>query len=214
MRMVEGSTRWQIRLLPLMSGIIIATAIFFASAAVWKIGSIENRINREIKEPQEISFSGTVKAQSFGQQITLARTQAAYSLEREALARRYNQAEIAFSLRLWTRFMGFVTGMILALVGAAFVLGKLETSINELGGNATGISFSLRSASPGVVLAVLGTVLMGISIVVPATAVTSEKAVYFSNGILPYEESTSDGPPENPPIESASPSEPDLSPVK
>src|SRR5688572_8666357 len=124
MRMVEGSTRWQIRLLPLMSGIIIATAIFFASAAVWKIGSIENRIDREIKEPQEISFSGTVKAQSFDQQITLARTQAAYSLEREALARRYNQAEIAFSLRLWTRFMGFATGMILALVGAAFVLGK------------------------------------------------------------------------------------------
>jgi len=212
MRMVEGSTRWQVRLMPLMSGLVIATALFFAVAAMWKIGSIETRLNREIEEPPPISWVNTVQAQSFDQRMTLARTQAAYSLEREALARRYNQAGIAFSLRLWTRFMGFVTGMILALVGAAFVLGKLETGTNELSGTATGVSFSVRSASPGVVLAILGTVLMGISIAIPATATTSEKAVYFTNPLVPYEESIPIRSKEKPPIESASPDEPEPKP--
>jgi hypothetical protein len=47
----------------------------------------------------------------------------AHALERELIARRYDQVNLTVTTRLWTRLMGFITGMILALVGAAFVLG-------------------------------------------------------------------------------------------
>jgi hypothetical protein len=60
--------------------------------------------------------------------------------------------------------MGFVTGMILALVGAVFTLGKLQVA----GGGseeANSLANSVRT-SPGVVMIVLGVALMISTIVV------------------------------------------------
>ena len=54
------------------------------------------------------------------------RARDALALEQELVARRYEQANLMLSTSLWTRLMGFITGMILALVGAAFILGKLQ----------------------------------------------------------------------------------------
>jgi hypothetical protein len=61
--------------------------------------------------------------------------------------------------RLWTTYLGFVTGMIFALVGAMFVLGKLESDPSELKTKVgTALDTSFKSASPGLVLAVLGVI--------------------------------------------------------
>ena len=81
-------------------------------------------------------------------------------LEANALQQRYHQAGVLLISRIWTRYLGFVTGMILALVGAAFILGKLRESSSQLGTEGAGWKVSITSASPGLILAVLGTVLM------------------------------------------------------
>lgn len=54
-------------------------------------------------------------------------------LEADALHRRYHQANATMLARVWTRQLGFLTGMILALVGAAFVLGRLQETTSTVG---------------------------------------------------------------------------------
>lgn len=81
-------------------------------------------------------------------------------LEANALQRRYHQAGVLLISRIWTRYLGFVTGTILALVGAAFILGKLRETNSVLGAESALWKVSMTSASPGLILATLGTLLM------------------------------------------------------
>jgi hypothetical protein len=48
------------------------------------------------------------------------------SLETNIVERRYHQANVSLMSRVWTRYLGFVTGMVLAMVGSIFILGKLR----------------------------------------------------------------------------------------
>jgi hypothetical protein len=61
---------------------------------------------------------------------------------------------------MWTRLMGFTTGMVLAIVGAVFILGKLREQQTELKNETEALKVSLTTSSPGIVLAVLGSFLM------------------------------------------------------
>ncbi len=167
---------WQARMAPFMTAAVIVTASFFAVATIWKFGDLEARTARPPSTPAP---TWSTSPQDFNQQMRVAEMQASYSLEADLIARRYDASNLAFESRLWTRFMGFVTGMILALIGAAFVLGKLEISQGELEAAARGISVAMRTTSPGILLAVLGTVLMGLSIALPGTVAMNDRAVYF-----------------------------------
>jgi hypothetical protein len=57
--------------------------------------------------------------------------------------------------------MGFVTGMILALLGAFFILGKLQESSSITSQDAR---LTVTRASPGIVMALLGVTLMIVTI--------------------------------------------------
>jgi len=73
---------------------------------------------------------------------------------------RYHQVSVSLMAGLWLRYLGFVTGMILSLVGASFVLGKLREPVTEIAGKLSNVNLSLQSASPGIILVFLGAVLM------------------------------------------------------
>ncbi len=138
---------------PLMVGAVISTAIFFAVVMLIRFSSIEQTLQ---DPPQsQISIPWTkpgLEPASWRDQEELANAQADFALERELIARRYRQAGAVLSLRLWTRLMGFLTGMILAMVGAAFVLGKLTAPESEIAGGASGANVSIRSASPAITM--------------------------------------------------------------
>ncbi len=196
-----------------MVAAVIATAVFFAAVTVWQFGALQSRINQPTTSPSAIAWSQRATApSSFREQLELSTLQAKYNLEQESIARRYALANLTFESRLWTRFMGFVTGMILALVGAAFVLGKLQTDASELGASSQGVSVTIRSASPGIILAALGTVLMSIAIFVEASVTTRDVAIYFSNAESQVGGGESDAPPPIDSISSASPKSPDQPP--
>ena len=99
-------------------------------------------------------------------------------LEADALQRRYHQATTTMLARVWTRQLGFLTGMILALVGAAFVLGRLREPATRLSAAGGGITGALGASSPGLVLALLGTGLMAITLVTPFDVETSTDGLY------------------------------------
>ena len=119
------------------------------------------------------------KPSSFAEEMQYRTSVAAYRLELQSLAEVHKEASAAFVVRLATRFVGFLTGMILALVGAMFVVGKLQEQPTQLDSKAEAWSVSFSSSSPGLVLAALGTVIMGLAMTVPVSGEMREAAVYF-----------------------------------
>ncbi len=117
-------------------------------------------------------------------------------LEQDVIARRYQQANSIMLARVWTRFLGFMTGMILSLVGAVFILGKLQEEPTKLESESKFGKWYLNTSSPGIVLAVLGTVLMAITLLVQSEIETRDVAVFTQSSVG---ESIQPPPPPPPP---------------
>jgi len=153
---------WPQRLLPFMSRMVVGLTLFFFVASFVQLLYLQTEIGRETP----VTLSDSVLAISLPEQasttdrLALARFRAAGELEVQVVGRRYRQATVLLMSRLWTLYLGFVTGMILALVGAAFILGKLQEPASELSAESPAAKLTLKSASPGIVLAALGTTLM------------------------------------------------------
>lgn len=83
-----------------------------------------------------------------------------YHLEYLLIQNRYHQGNTSLMSRLWLKYIGFVTGMTLSLIGAVFILGKLREDTTELQLSTEQIKMSFLSSSPGIILAFLGTLIM------------------------------------------------------
>jgi hypothetical protein len=102
------------------------------------------------------------------------------TLEAEVMQNRYRQVNSTLQLRAWTRHMGFMTGMIMAFVGAIFILSRLKEQETRLNGEYQGIKAGLATSSPGIVLATLGTVLMFVTLLVDYRFETRDVPVYLA----------------------------------
>jgi hypothetical protein len=163
---------WQRRLLPLMVGLLVALTAFFIVASFVQLYYLQTRIEKAPRldlGPAMTSLDEIAKDMQSGKlqdpralnsRIEQARWQTMSILEANVLQRRYHHAGVLLISRIWTRYLGFVTGTILAMVGAAFILGKLQEASSNLGAEGGLWKVSLTTASPGLVLAALGTVLM------------------------------------------------------
>lgn len=80
-------------------------------------------------------------------------------MEADALDKRYRQASALLMSRIWTRQLAFMTGMVLAFIDAAFIIGKLSEGRSHVTVGAADWKAGISSASPGLVLAFLGTLL-------------------------------------------------------
>jgi hypothetical protein len=172
---------WQRRMSAFMTASIVVAAFFFAVVTLWQYNELRSAFTQPPPTLQD-PWAGLPSAAATDDQRTeLAQDRAAYALERELITRRYNQGNLTTSVRLWTRLMGFITGMILALVGAAFVLGKLSEGTSAAEAKLPGVeaSLSVRSASPGIILAVLGTLLMAMAISIQGSFSAADRAIYF-----------------------------------
>ena len=163
---------WQRRLLPLMAGMLVALTAFFFVASFVQLYYLQTRIETapqlDLKtvmatfdelenNPKNLAVNNET---TFDNRLEYSKWKMLALLEANALQRRYHQAGVLLISRIWTRYLGFVVGTILALVGAAFILGKLRDSTSNLGTESPLWKVSITSASPGLILAVLGTALM------------------------------------------------------
>ena len=177
---------WQARLLPLMSAVVVLGAVFFAVMSVIELRSLYERLEQPV-----VNFDARLEQlERATEPVALAtseylRFRTLASLEAEALQRRYHQATATMLARVWTRQLGFITGMLLALVGAAFILGRLSEEPIKVGGEGQGLKGTLETSSPGIVLAVLGTVLMALTIWIPFGVETRDVNIYLRTFALP-----------------------------
>ena len=170
--------RWQQKLMPVMVAVIAVMAVFFFAASLWQLEAFreDSRVTALELPKSPDARLGTLEERDQARWNTLV------ALESHLIMRRYEQVRSLLLLRAWTRYVGFLTGMILAFVGSVFVLGKLGEGgpAQELAGEGSGVKATLKTPYPGVVLAALGTVLMGMTIAVPFDFETRDIPVYLA----------------------------------
>jgi len=81
-------------------------------------------------------------------------------LEANAMHRRYHQASVVLMARVWTSYLGFVTGMVLAIIGAVFILGRVQGTYTSMEAKVADANVALKTSTPGIVLAAMGVLLM------------------------------------------------------
>lgn len=173
---------WQSRLLPLMAGLLLFLTVFFIVATLvqaWRMQQRIEEVGRSIPSVVGVTQLGDEGGLTFEH----ARWDAMVRLEQYAIRSRYQQASLILMSRVWIIYLGFVTGMILALVGAAFILGKLREPVSELGTESSFLKISIASASPGLILAVLGTALMLTTIIIRAEVSVTDAPLYVGPAV-------------------------------
>lgn len=181
----EKLLQWQRRVLPLMLWMIVVLAAFFFFATaiqLWKLNE-SIRLGPNLPTAQILREQSCPAGRTAAECLALRKTDTAALLEADVVAKRYYQGTQLLTASIWSRYLGFITGMTLALIGAAFILGKIESRESNAEGRAGPWSVSLKSASPGLVLCFFGTVLMIVSMTTQAELHSTDRAVYV--GELP-----------------------------
>jgi hypothetical protein len=168
---------WQRKLLPFMTrAITVMGLLFFISSSVQLyLMYLELKLepDTELLVPGDRSGSGTQSEES-------RRWNGLIALEHETMVRE-NQIVNAVILRQTSLLhLGFLTGMALCLVGAVFVLGRLQDSASSLSGEAQTLKFALNTSSPGIILVILGSGLMLATLYHQFQFNLPDKAVYLS----------------------------------
>lgn len=166
-RAAEATNQWQLKNLRLMQVMIVGMGLIFFAATIYQINQLkQHTMDRSfLLEPTSIipeyeELTGMSKAD-----YTILK--ATTTLEGRVINQRYRSANVSMFARVWIRFLGFFTGMILSLVGTTFILGKLkeenQTTV-DTGNRLASLSFS--STSPGVILVILGFFLMSTTVII------------------------------------------------
>lgn len=183
-----AKSEWQRRLLPIMIAMTI-----FATAGFLFFSLLDNyHVRRDIEGAPQLdltNFLASVNCAGDGvsvaQRDTCAHWKVAVLLEQQTINRRYHQANVALLVRVSVKYLGFLTGMLMSMVGAVFVLGRLTEATSQFAAEGAFGKFSIATVSPGLILAVLGTLLMITTVLVNPPTDVSDGSVYLSMASAP-----------------------------
>lgn len=177
---VRELARWQGRLLPFLIIAISLMAVFFFVSSLLQLGRLSEAVAYRPDTRVAASLEAFERQSPKAVDVEYARWKTLVLLEEGAVRQRYAQVNATLMLRAWTRHLGFLTGMILALVGAIFILAKLSESETKLSMQGVGgAGGALATSSPGIVLAVLGSVLMVVTLTIDFEFTTTDVPVYL-----------------------------------
>ena len=177
----EARARWQRHLLPLMIFTVIVALFAFLALSLYQAWVVRESINaapqldlRPILDSVNCSDSSKTSVR-----IQCPEWKVAALLEQHTISRRYHQANIAMLVRISVKYLGFLTGMLMSIVGAVFVLGRLTEASSRLATQGPFGKFTIATVSPGLILAVLGTVLMITTVMVNPPTEVNDVSVYL-----------------------------------
>ncbi len=174
---------WQKKLLPwliIMPSLLVLLFMYLATHQV-------NQFNRAIDVKEKPILESVLNTKDsiamnklkgnldYIKWITLA------TLEQESLDKRYYQGGLLLLSRIFIKYLGFLTGMIIAIVGSVFIIGKLSEDSSKIDGSVgEKIRLSIISSSPGVIFGVLGTILM-VSTILQHNDITVQDSPLYLN---------------------------------
>jgi len=158
-------SRWQNRLMPwmiILPTVLIATFIYLSTTQLneFKV-SINDYRNSSTADNLLSPWDTTRRDNPFRGNLEYVKLYSRVKMEEKALNNRYAQGGFLLMARTYSKYLGFFTGMILAMVAAVFIISKLKEDISHLEGSIQEkMKFRVVSSSPGVIFGVLGTALM------------------------------------------------------
>jgi hypothetical protein len=167
--------QWQARLLPFVVRLTVAFVCFFMLASAVQLFLLYQAL---INGPTMdiAAFAPPPASQDNGDMMERHR-QSLVQLEALALYKRHHQAAVLLMSRVWLRYLAFAVGMTLCILGAAFILSRLRTDVAAISGEATGAKVSVSTASPGLLLVLIGAGLVCLAVLSnPAVTLTDGRA--------------------------------------
>ena len=157
--------RWQNKLLPwmvIMPTLLIGLFIYLSTRQLDEFKASINSYRSEtaigsLPAPGDTSR----RFASIPNNLDYIKWYSRVKMEERALDHRYAQTGFLLIARTYSKYLGFFTGMVLAIVAAVFIISKLREDISKLGGTVSeNLKFRVVSSSPGVIFGILGTTLM------------------------------------------------------
>lgn len=156
--------KWQNKLLPVMVIVPISLATIFIVIATMQMLKFNEVLN---EKPDSKLFTTVIPPIKQGEYKSLESVKWATlaHMEQQSIEKRYRQGGLLLMSRIFTKYLGFFTGMLMAIVGSVFIISKLNTSTSTIDAAMSDqFKVNVASSSPGLIFGVLGTILMGLSI--------------------------------------------------
>ena len=173
---------WQRKLLPFMVSMLALMAIVavvsnFYQAHVMReyIGTVHDIDLTPTWNPATLDNATAADQIAWAQWRTLA------LLESTALRNRNQRANAVLMGRVYLIFIGFSIGVMMSLIGAVFILGKMQEPLSKVESGTGAWRFAVESSSPGLILAVLGTTLILATIWSRSVLEVEERPLYVSD---------------------------------
>lgn len=178
---------WQNKLMVFMAAMIAGVTAAFLLGSYIQLSDIYHQVL--VVTPLNFNTGGNTAVVSGGQaggsptalQVTGMNPYAA--LEFSVMDHRYHQANALLVAAIWSNYLGLVTGMILALVGATFILGMLDSGLTSIDSGNSVWHLVLTSSSPGLIMLVLGVVLMMATMFIKQDIAVTDKPVYMATNL-------------------------------
>jgi hypothetical protein len=173
--------RWQRQLLPAMRGSLVILTSFFLVITLLQYFQLYGDIRQQpsgVNETLAIFEKSLPESQRTS--IEYLDWRVRVMLEVDAMRLRHQHINASQLMRAWTRYTGFLVGMVLALVGAFFILGKLAEPPSQVSGEMPGVKFTVASNSPGIILTVLGCCLMFVTLYLHTDFTVEDRPVYLT----------------------------------
>ncbi len=179
--------KWQETLSPWLLTFISVMTAFFLGASYLQFKGLAEHIGPATTSAsaEAMEWAREASETDSGGDPEVMQTMILASMAADATAQRYGLAKVGLMSAVWLRYLGFVTGMIMALMGAAFLWGRVKDADGgtEIEGETAIWKGSIHSASPGLLLAALGSLLM-------ITAMLNNFDVAVEEGGLPASAAT------------------------
>ena len=179
--------QWQTKLLPWMVILPSLLILVFVYLATRQLNIFSSEINNYKTSELDKTFlnardsvlkiPGNIKADEFTKLYILSK------MEEQSMNKRYSQAGALLTARLYTKYLGFFTGMILSIVGAVFIISKLKEDTSNLELSSEKFKLAIISSSPGIIFGILGTMLMMTTIIRHTGTEIQDSAIYFNSAV-------------------------------
>lgn len=196
----KALAQWQGRLLPWMIAmptLLIGAFIFLATLQLNKFDNIiysgDDQRKNFLPSPDAASTDSLLK-----NNVDYLKWYSLVKTEEYSINRRYGQGGVLLMSRIYIKYLGFFTGMILAIVGSVFIISKLKEDVTELEGSIQDkTKFRLLSSSPGIVFGLLGTTLMMTTILTHSEINVKDMPLYLNTYNILQTQNSHGGAPQN-----------------
>jgi len=185
-RISHKSQKWQSKLLPWLVALPTLLILLFIYLSTKQLNDFSKDVgNYKTSEIDKLVSNIPDKNSILGENIknnNFLQYYMTVKMEEQLVNKRYTQGGSLLLARLYAQYLGFITGMILAIVGSVFIIAKIKEAETKFDASVEGKTLSFASTSPGVIFAFLGTILMIITITSHNQIQVTDSPTYLNTG--------------------------------